>query len=618
MAKKENTILSIDIGGDSLKMAEFMVLPENSGIRLMRFGVKEYSDDQKEQPLDKTFGELFSSMLEEYGFESSSVMVSISGQVAFARLSKLPPRNDDKSNIRKVIDFEAKQTIPYPMNEVIWDSQLVVRHLELEKKPEEPEAEKVEDPENPAVEPPPQSGEEMEALIVAVKKDLLTDIAEMIEDHGKTVVAIEIAATASYNAARAIQLGEQGCDMILNIGGRCSSLIFVDHSRIFVRVIPIAGFMITQQIAKEFNISNPEAEELKRRHGFVALGGAYEEPESEVAATISKIARNVMTKLHGEINRTITMWRSQNGGERPQRVFLAGGGSLMEFTNRFFEEKLRITVDYLNPFNIIEIGPDISKQKLNDVAPMFSEMIGAALRWVISCPVEINLLPDSIKSRRAFQKKKPYIYASCVSIILCLIVFYFGVNQRRQIDKTKVEKAESAVKSTERMVGVVQNLRRDFDGLKGQYDEALGIIQKRTVVANRFNELQRVMPDALWMTSVKLYNTASEKKEEGQSHGMGGGPDDLWAGMGNYGGGQQQQAVPKSEFDALELDGHSLVMREDILNEKTFMENLLKTTAFQNSEDAVGYINNYFIGPRGKNNVTSFKIRIKLKEPIKL
>lgn len=621
MAKKENTILTIDIGGDSLKMAEFMVLPENSGIRLMRFGVKEYSDEQKEQPLDKTFSELFPNMLEEYGFVSSSVMVSISGQVAFARLSKLPPRNDDKSKIRNVIDFEAKQTIPYPMNEVIWDSQLVVRHRDLEVKPEEPkepEAEKVEDPENPAVEEAAQSGEEMEALIVAVKKDLLTDIAELIEDHGKTVSAIEIAATASYNAARAIQLGEQGCDMILNIGGRCSSLIFVDHSRIFVRVIPIAGFMITQQIAKEFNISNPEAEELKRRHGFVALGGAYEEPESEVAATISKIARNVMTKLHGEINRTITMWRSQNGGERPQRVFLAGGGSLMEFTNRFFEEKLRITVDYLNPFNIIDIGPDISKNKLNEVAPMFSEMIGLALRWVISCPVEINLLPDSIKLRRAFQKKKPYIYASCVSIILCLIVFYFGVNQRLQIDKTKVEKAASAVKNTERMVSVVQNLRREFDGLKGQYDEALGIIRKRTVVPNRFNELQRVMPNDLWMTSVKLYNTASEKKEEGQRGGGMGGPDDLWAGMGNYGGGHQQAVVPKSEFDALELDGHSLVMREDILNEKTFMENLLKTTAFQNSEDAVGYINNYFIGPRGKNNVTSFKIRIKLKEPIKL
>ena len=617
MAKKENTILSIDIGGDSLKMAEFMIHPEGGGMQLIHFDFAEYSDEQKEMTLDECFAELFPTMLNENQFLSTNVMVSISGQVAFARLSKLPPRGDDKSNIRKVIDFEAKQTIPYPMNEVIWDSQLVVRSSELEQvKQVSEESENPEELEEGAEEPVLFT-EEMEALIVAVKKDLLTDIAELIEDHGKKVVSIEIAATASYNAARAIQLGEQGCDMILNIGGRCSSLVFVDHSRIFIRVIPIAGFMITQQIAKEFNISNPEAEDLKRRHGFVALGGAYEEPESEVAATISKIARNVMTKLHGEINRTITMWRSQNGGTRPRRAFLAGGGSLMEFTNRFFEEKLRIPVDYLNPFSIIDIDQNVDKAKLNAVAPMFSELIGSALRAVINCPVEINLLPDSIKGRRSFQKKKPYLYASCVTIIFCLLVFYFGVSQRLEIDKAKVERAETAVKSTEKMVTVVQNLRREFDGLKGQYDEALNVLKKRAVVPTRFNELQKAMPDAMWMASVKLYNTASEvKTATAESDTFN--PDNPWAGMDGFGGEMGQKKAEIKEYDALQLVGHSLVMREDILNEKAFMENLLKTTVFQNSDDAVGYIDKYFIGPKGKDNVTSFKIKIKLKNPVKM
>lgn len=609
MAKKENTILSIDIGGDSLKMAEFLILPDGGGMRLLRFDVREYTDEQKEMTFDQSFAEVFPSMLSGNEFISTDVMVSISGQVAFSRLSKLPPRGDDKSNIRKVIDFEAKQIIPYPMNEVIWDSQLVVRNIEAEQQNAAPE-----EPENPEEPVPdvPKFSEEMEALIVAVKKDLLTDIAELIEDYGKKVLAIEIAATASYNAARAIQLGEQGCDMILNIGGRCSSLVFVDHSRIFIRVIPIAGFMITQQIAKEFNISNPEAEDLKRRHGFVALGGAYEEPESEVAATISKIARNVMTKLHGEINRTITMWRSQNGGTRPRRAFLAGGGSLMEFTNRFFEEKLRIPVDYLNPFTILEIDQNVDKARLNAVAPMFSELIGSALRAVISCPVEINLLPDSIKGRRAFQRKKPYLYASCVTVIFCLIVFYFGVSQRLEIDKSKVERAESAVKNTEKMVKTVQGLRREFESLKGQYDEALGVIRKRTVVPARFNELQQAMPDAMWMSSVTLYNSAAAAAQQGRVVD----PGDPWAGMGGMGG--EQRKIETTEYDALKLVGHSLVMREDILNETAFMEKLLKTTVFQNSDDAVGYIDKYFIGPKGKDNVTSFKIKIKLKNPVKM
>ena len=62
---------------------------------------------------------------------------------------------------------------------------------------------------------------------------------------------------------------------MLNIGGKGSNLMIADHNRIFMRSIPIAGDAITNQIAKEYGISFSEAEELKMRHGFVALGGAY-------------------------------------------------------------------------------------------------------------------------------------------------------------------------------------------------------------------------------------------------------------------------------------------------------------------------------------------------------
>ncbi|MDD3115852.1 MAG: pilus assembly protein PilM, partial [Victivallaceae bacterium] len=284
--KKENTVLAIDIGGDSLKMAEYLVMDDGAGLELEKFDVREYPDELKELPLNEIFAETFSAMLEENDFISKSVVVSISGQVAFVRLSKLPRKiKDDKGNIQKIVELEAKQTIPYPMDEVIWDFQLVkytVPGLREEKTEEEPE-----DEEDASQEPEFEDVDELESLIVAVKKDLITEIGELLEEHGKFIVSIEIASTAAYNAAKAVSIGDESCDMILNIGGRCSSLTIIDKSRIFTRVIPRAGFAVNQQICKEFNISVPEAEDLKRRHGFVALGGAYEEPDSEVAATIS-------------------------------------------------------------------------------------------------------------------------------------------------------------------------------------------------------------------------------------------------------------------------------------------------------------------------------------------
>lgn len=607
--KQADTILSIDIGGDSLKMAEFSVMPEG-GLRLERFDVREYPDELKEQALNEIFSATFSEMLHENNFVSRSVMVSISGQVAFVRLGKLPRTiKDDKGNIHKIIELEAKQTIPYPMEEVIWGYQLVKYSVEA---PEDAPAEDAIPAEGTSEEnddstPTVKTIDELEALIVAIKKDLVSEIGEVLEEHGKFIVSIEIASTAAYNLAKAVSIGEQSCDMILNIGGRCSSLTIIDKSRIFTRVIPRAGFAVTQQICKEFNISVTEAEDLKRRHGFVALGGAYEEPESEVAAIISKIARNVMTGLHGEINRTINMWRSQNNGTKPVRMFLAGGGSLMEYTPRFFNEKLRLQVDYLNPFPMIEIGPEVDKERLHEVAPMFSELIGLGIRYISPCPVEINLMPESIEKYRAFQKKKPYFYISCISSVICLMFFWFGVNQRLQIDRDRVRKAEGAVQFTSKMVERTQSLKLEFDNLKSEYAEAIGIINRRKKAPSIFEELQKAMPDHLWLTSIKPYDSSKQKVTQVDAS------DNPWAA---FGGGREAAAKADSQYDSLELVGHSLNLQSEVLLEPILMENLKKMEFFENVGEVASYLE--LVGAKGKRNVTSFKIKVKLKEPLKL
>ena len=57
----------------------------------------------------------------------------------------------------------------------------------------------------------------------------------------------------------------------------------------------------------------PEAEAAKLEKGSVSLGGAYEEPEDPQAAAIAKIARQVMTRLHIQVNQTIQFYRGPAG-----------------------------------------------------------------------------------------------------------------------------------------------------------------------------------------------------------------------------------------------------------------------------------------------------------------
>src|SRR5207237_8961511 len=114
---------------------------------------------------------------------------------------------------------------------------------------------------------------------------------------------------------------------------------------------------ITQEFAAEPKLRFNDAEKVKIAEGFVSLGGAYEEPENPHQAAISKIARQVMTRLHIQVNQTIQFYRGQQGGSAPQRLFLAGGGSIIAYTAQFFAEKLNVPVEYFNPFRTVQIDP---------------------------------------------------------------------------------------------------------------------------------------------------------------------------------------------------------------------------------------------------------------------
>lgn len=600
---KENRILTIDIGSDCLKMAEFFYPPEGAMI-LEKFAFLEYDEEYRDRELAEQFTHAFKKLLEEKEFTAKKVRVAISGQSAFSRLSKLPPLGGDVQHIEQIIEYEAKQTVPYAMNEVVWDYQLILHKTETEKTESEDGVEN------------PEDIDEMEALFVAVKDDFITELSEIIQDEDKEIISIETAPVAFFNAAKANLADDEQCDLLLNIGGRCSSLLFADKGRIFTRTIPIAGASITQQISKEFDISLADAEELKCRHGFVALGGAYEEPESEVAAVISKIARNVMTRLHGEINRSINVWRSQYKGNRPTRLFLGGGSSLMAYTPRFFNEKLRIPVEYLNSFQIVGLGEDVNREELLDVAPMFSELTGMALRHISPVPVEISLMPESIKKHKALQKKKPYFYGSAVSIILCLLVFYWVVSKKRDYDKECVDGVRAEVEKLEGISTQVRAASNNLASAKSEYEKALEMADKRSQWVNVLNELQTILPDKWWLTSVTASGEKQKKAKAKSSRseengGLGG---SMFGDMGRSSS-ASTTAIKNVELKWLMLKGHSVALESDLLLDEVFKKRIKTSKYFDNSDDAIVF-DSYDI-VKGENNFITFEIQIRLKTPIK-
>ena len=589
MAKTES-ILAVDIGNDSLKIAEF-VYPAEGGIILEKFAFAEYGGDLKEDELLESLSLSFKNTLSENGFKAKRVNLSISAQSSFLRFVKLPPVGEEESRVRQIVEYEAKQNVPFPIEEVIWDYQLI--------KSAETEAEN-----------------EIEVVFVVVKNDLIKQMTQIIEDAGKEIALIEVAPTACFNSARANGIGESDCEMILNIGSRCSSLIFIDSGRFFVRTIPIAGYSITQQISKEFGIPFADAEEMKRRHGFVALGGAYEEPDSEVAATVSKIVRNVMTRLHGEINRSINVYRSQQKGKKPSKLWLTGGSSVMAFTPRFFSEKLRIPVDYFNAFQVVSLSPEIDKESLGDLAHMYSEVIGLGLRFITVCPIEISLIPESLKRLHELKQKIPYFYASAFSVLLCLAITFFGFSRQKKLEENRVEMAKTMVNKTTMLLTDVKNAIRDLQNSRKDYEHAQKIISERVNWVDLLNEIQNLLPDKVWLTQFKGSGsgTATSTHEADRP-----GPGSLFPVFGappkKSSPGSASFSKTSSEINWIQVEGHSLLERHSDSLEEQFKERLIKSPFFTNNIEEVKTV--YFLPAMGDNNITSFKMEIKLKKPIR-
>ena len=576
-------LLCIDIGGDSIKAAEFSYSPTGDMV-LEKFAFSEYGKELNgEEDNFPVFATALSDIVSKSGFSAKKVSITISGQNSYIKFVKVPAMVNDEKKIKQIIEFEAKNAIPFSMDEVVWDSQLISSSDD--------------------------SGE-IEAMFVIVKNEEIDKITRILESLGKEIVLIEVAPTACYNAARANGVGDTDCEMILNIGGRCSTLIFIDNGRFFVRIIPIAGHSVTLQTSKEFGISYNEAEELKRRHGFVALGGAYEEPDSEVAATVSKIIRNVMTRLHGEVTRSINVYRSQQKGRKPEKLYLAGGSSVMAYTPRFFAEKLRIPVEYLNPFQNIAIAPALDKESLANLAHMFSETIGLAVRHATACPIEVSLVPESMRKLNDFKLKKPYLYASAASLLLCLLVTLWGFSKQLEIAEYKQKIASSFLTKTNKVVSRLKSAEGDFANAQNEYNAAAQILAKQKIWPMMLNESQKVLPDDMWLTTFTLTSNVPTTNQAPRDEFEGG----LFAGMG---GGSSTPAVSGSptELTAAKFEGHALI-RDNGINE-LFTEMLSKSKFFKFNPQTETFTSVIDGTMASSFNVSTFSLTSSLQEAYK-
>lgn len=239
--------------------------------------------------------------------------------------------------------------------------------------------------------------------------------------------------------------------MLLDIGAKTSNLLFFEKGKVYSRSINLGANSITQDFSAESRLKFDTADKIKIEEGFVSLGGAYEEPENPNQAAISKIARQFMTRLHIQVNQTMQFYRGQQGGSQPVRLFLSGGASIMPYTAQFFAEKLNVPVEYFNPFRNVQIDPAVALEDLVRVAHSMGEVVGLGLRNLAHCPVELNLMPDSIRKWRAFNEKKPFLIATVFTMVVVVAVVGLLFGELKNVKQSRLTVIQPKVDQAKQM-----------------------------------------------------------------------------------------------------------------------------------------------------------------------
>lgn len=584
---KPARILALDLGMQTVSLAEFHKLPDG-GLSLHAYKETELiadpsADATRAIQIEEAVKELATALKAT----KESVNFCLPSQSVFARFVKLP--GGSAEDVTAIIGFEAQQNVPFPIDEVVWDYQIMGS----------------------------QRDGSWDVVLVAMKADQLTEISAAVSKGGLKPQTIDLAPMSVFNAFRYNYPEAAGCSLLIDIGARTTNLIFAEGDRVFSRSIPVGGNTISAAVAKEFGQDITLAEKLKVERGFVGLGGAYAEPSDPTEARVAKVIRNTMTRLHAEISRSISFYRTSQGGSQPLRVYLCGGTVSLPYMSEFFSEKLQTPIEFLNPLRNVTVADAAVAAQLASKAHTVGELVGTALRALGDCPIEINLRPPTVVREQDLARRKPFLVLSLVCLLCGLGVWWLFFNQAAKVTEEVLAGVQADVSRLEGFSTKIEKVAADQKKLESMAEPLFVAVAERSAWATILDEIGAKLPARfIWITD--LHPMVGGKPlvlSDGKSAG-GAAPPAPAAAAAPAKPGQGPKGPPA--IDALEIKGLYLDSPPNdkqarIIDE--FVDNLKSSPVFAIGEDKTKVVTQRTT-PTGESWAYGYTLVLPLKNPI--
>ncbi len=339
---RSKTTVGLDIGSGLIKM---VVISHGSGEPILsKVGMRALVDDAivEGEVMDPGIvADAVRGLFQELGIKAKNVVTAVGGRDVI--IKKIPMDRMREGEARELIRWEAEQHVPFDMDNVELDFQIL-----------DPESE----------------GLQMSVLLVAAKRELVETKVSLLKDIGIEPSIIDVDAFALHNAFEVnYPDAMKGIVGLVNIGHEITNVNILDEGvPVLTRDLPVGTRRFREDLQRERGLTADEAHKLLQ--GFEAsdiLTPFLLSRGEELAVGVERAAAFLQT--------------SSRSAAALSRLFLSGGGARIPGLAKVLGERLKMPVQLANPLERIQVADGVfDSMNVDEVAPLLMLPVGLALR----------------------------------------------------------------------------------------------------------------------------------------------------------------------------------------------------------------------------------------------
>ena len=395
-------VWGIDIGKCALKALRCRVPTEPRKLEAVACEYIEYPMILTQPEADPV--ELVQSALEQlisrHDLKGDKVAVSVPGNLGLSKFIKLPPIESKK--IPDIVKYEARQQIPFPLEQVVWRWQRLAGGME-------------------------DSGFVLDAEVAlfAMKREQVFKALAPLTQAGIHVDVLQLAPIALANVAMFDQLPDPATldpdqpaasIALVSVGVDSTDLVVTNGRRIWQRSIPSGGSNFTKALVQGMKLTFSRAENLKRN------AVKAEDPKA-----VFKMMKPVFNEFASELQRSLNYFNGTDRTATIEKVLLLGNATKLRGLTDFVGQQLQIEVQRLDKFHGLEGASVLSNPAFREHQLAYATAYGLALQAANVAGISTNLLPDEIVRDRIIESKKPWAVGALVGLLAAALIHFFGM-----------------------------------------------------------------------------------------------------------------------------------------------------------------------------------------------